>query len=467
MRPVLGVIIGNRGFFPDALAKQGRKEILAALRAQGCRAICLGPDDSKFGSVESWDDAKKCAELFKKNAGAIQGIVVTLPNFGDERGVADAIRMSGLDVPVLVQATPDDPAQALIGQRRDSFCGKISVCNNLTQYGIRFSLTTGHAVAVDSPQFAADLTRFVGVCRVVGGLKRARIGAIGARPAAFNTVRFSEKILEAHGISVETVDLSDVFGAIERLGERNARVTNRAKKIRQYVASGGVADEYVLKMARLATVLDDIIKEKELDACAVQCWTSMEENYGVVPCTVMSMLSEGLLPSACEVDVGGAIAMLAMQLASGTPSALLDWNNNYADDPDKCILFHCSNVPRSFFEEVKMDLQDIIGQDVGAENTFGTCVGRLKKGPLTFARVATDDLTGTIAAYVGQGAFTDDAVESFGGYGVAHIPGLQRLLRFICYNGYEHHVAVSLSSVADVLHEAFTNYLDFTTYHHE
>jgi L-fucose isomerase-like protein len=219
-------------------------------------------------------------------------------------------------------------------------------------------------------------------------------------------------------------------------------------------------------MGKLAVVLEDFIKEKELQACAVQCWTSMEENFGIVPCTVMSMLSDSMIPAACEVDVGGALGMYALQLASGTPSALMDWNNNYGDDPDKCILFHCSNVPKHFFEDVRMDMQDIIAIDVGAENTYGTCVGRMKTGPMSFCRFATDDLEGELCAYVGHGEFTDDPVETFGGYGVAHIPDLQRLLKYICLGGFEHHVSVSLSSVAGVLHEAFVSYLGFDTYHH-
>ena len=348
MKTTLGVIVGNRGFFPDQLAAQGRKDILRALREGDCRAVCLSTKDTKFGTVETWEEAKKCAELFRKNAARIDGVIVTLPNFGDERGVADALRMADLNVPVLIQATPDDPTMAGIDQRRDSFCGKISVCNNLKQYGIPFTLTEMHTVAVDSEGFRSDLERFAALCRVVNGLRRVRIGAIGARPAAFNTVRFSEKILEAHGISVETVDLSDIFSSIAKLGQPNRRVTARASKIRAYCATEGVKDEHILKMARLAVVLDDFIKEKGLQACAVQCWTSMEEFYGVVPCAVMSMLSDGLKPSACETDITGLIGMYAMTLAAERPSALLDWNNNYGADPDRAVVFHCSNLPKAF-----------------------------------------------------------------------------------------------------------------------
>jgi L-fucose isomerase-like protein len=393
--------------------------------------------------------------------------VITLPNFGDERGAADTVRMADLDVPVLVQATPDEPTKAHIGQRRDSFCGKISVCNNLKQYGIPFTLTSDHTMAVDSPEFGAELDRFAAICRVVGGLRGARVGAIGARPASFNTVRYSEKILEGHGISVETVDLSDILGVARRLADDEKRVVTKVSEIRGYCDTEGIEEQYILKMAKLGVAIDEFIQQNELDACAVQCWTSLEQNYGIVPCTVMSMMSNAGLPSACEVDVGGAIAMYAMQLASETPSALLDWNNNYAADPDKCVLFHCSNAPKHFIEGIRMDLQDIIAMDVGKENTFGTVVGRIKTGPMTFARLATDDEFGLVTTYVGEGEFTDDAIETFGGYGVARIEGLQRLLKHICENGFEHHVAVNLSSCADVLCEAFSGYLGFETYYHK
>ncbi len=466
MKTVFGVIVGNRGFFPDELAKQGRKQIRDVLREAGYGTVCLTPRDTKFGTVETREDARKCAELFRKNAGKLDGIIVTLPNFGDERGVADAVRMAGLGVPVLVQATPDDASNMQIGQRRDSFCGKISACNNLKQYGIPFTLTQMHTVAVDSDAFRRDLDRFAAVCRVVNGLRNARVGAIGARPAAFNTVRCSEKLLEAHGISVETVDLSEVFAAATSLADTDGKVRRRLAAIKDYCSCADVEDEYLLRMAKLAAVLDAFIRDKELDACAIQCWTSMQENYGIVPCTVMSMLSNAMIPAACEVDVGGALAMYALQLASQTPSAIFDWNNNYGDDPDKCVLFHCSNAPKHFLDDPRMTIQDIIAVQVGADKTYGACVGRIKTGPMTFARLATDDVNGEVCAYIGEGEFTDDPVETFGGYGVARIDGLQRLLKVICQNGFEHHVAVSLSGCADVLHEAFTNYLGFVTYHH-
>jgi L-fucose isomerase-like protein len=461
-----GMIVGNRGFFPGHLAQTGRTEMLAAIEHAGYGAVALGPEDSKHGAVEARSEAVACADLFKKHRDSIDGIIVTLPNFGDERAIADTLRLAGLNVPVLIQATPDTPGRMTIADRRDSFCGKMSACNNLSQYGIPYSLTTRHTEAPDSDFFRQDLAWFAATCRVVRGLKNLRIGSIGARPAAFNTVRYSEKLLEGAGISVEPIDLSEILGRIARMADSAPVAQAKLEQIRKYVSTEQVPLEALVKMAKLGAVIDGWMAETQVTISAVQCWTSLEEYFGVVPCTVMSMMSENLMSSACEVDIVGVVGMHALQLASETPSALLDWNNNYGDDPDKAVCFHCSNLPKHFFREVKMDFQQIIAGTVGRENTYGTCVGLVKSGPMSFARFSTNDKEGRIQGYVGQGEFTDDPLDTFGGAGVVHIPHLQELLRFICLHGFEHHVAANISSVANAVREATTRYLGWTVHQH-
>lgn len=462
-----GVIVGNRGFFPDHLARSGREIMIRALDRAGFDAVVLGPEETKYGAVETHDDAKRCAELFRKNAESIDGIIVALPNFGDERAVADTLRLSRLDVPVLVQASPDDPRNMTIAARRDSFCGKMSVCNNLKQYGIPYSLTGLHTVDPDSDEFRADLVSFAATCRVVKGLRGLRIGAIGARPANFNTVRFSEKLLESYGISVEPIDLSEIMGRIARLRDDEPCVTGKLAQIRNYVSTTSVPEQALIKMAKLGSVIDTWMQQVDVQISAVQCWTSLEEFLGVVPCTIMSMMSESLIPSACEVDVCGVIGMHALQLVSATPSALLDWNNNYGADPNKAVCFHCSNLPKHFFKQVRMDFQEIIAGTVGKENTFGTCVGRVKSGAMSYVRFSSDDRAGKMRGYVGEGRFTDDELETFGGAGVVEIPRLQELLRFICENGFEHHVAANFTTGASAIHEAATKYLGIEMYYHK
>ncbi len=465
-KQTLGVIIGNRDFFPDKLVAAARIEILSLFEDMGINAVLLSDADSKLGGVETFAEAQKCAALFRRHADAIDGILVVLPNFGDEKGVAEAIKLSGLQVPVLVQGHPDDLGRMDVVNRRDAWCGKISVCNNLYQFGIKYSLTTKHVVHPTDPSFKSDLEAFLGVCRVVKGMRRVRIGAVGARPGAFNTVRYSEKILQRHGISVTTVDLSEILGNANKLTADDASVKAKLEQIHAYTATGATPPDRLVQIAKLDVVLADFMQEHALDATAIQCWTSLQKNYGCNVCTNMSMMSENMLPSACEVDVTGTLSMYAMQLASGTPSALVDWNNNYADDESKCVLFHCGNWAKSFLPDITISTAPILGTSVGTENTFGALDGRTPAMPLTFGRISTDDCKGVIKAYIGEGELTDDPLETFGNRAVAQIRDMQGLMQYVCRNGFEHHVVMNASKTAGILKEAFSNYLGWETYHH-
>ncbi|MCB0112789.1 MAG: L-fucose/L-arabinose isomerase family protein [Caldilineaceae bacterium] len=463
----LGVIIGNRDIFPDQLVTEGRREILQVLEEAGITAVVVGENDTNLGAVETYADAKICADLFKRHRDEIDGVLVVLPNFGDEKGVADTIKLSGLNVPILVQAYPDSLDQFNVERRRDAYCGKISVCNNLYQYGYAYTLTSQHTVFPRDERFKADLARFVGVCRVVRGLRNVRLGAVGARPHAFNTVRYSEKLLQAYGITVTTVDLSEILGAAERLADDDAKVTERWSSIRGYVPTKGVPGPRVMKMSKLAVVLDEWMEENDLDATAIQCWSSLQKNYGVNACTWMSMMSDKFMPSACEVDITGVTTMYALQLASAQPSALVDWNNNYHDNPDKCVLFHCGNWAKTFFPDFEMSNAPILGTTLGVENTWGTVAGRVPAGPMSYARITTDDRNGVIRTYMGDGRFTDDPLDTFGSRAVVEVPGLQALMHYVCKNGFEHHVAMTLGDSAAILKEAFETYMGWEVYHHE
>lgn len=464
--PTLGVMVANRGFFPDHLCVSGRETMLGVLERLGIRAIVLPVGATRHGSIESLEEARLCADLFRRHRDEIEGVLVTLPNFGDERAVANTLRWADLDVPVLVHAFQDAPSAMSIVHRRDSFCGKMSVCNNLHQYGIRFSLTSGHTMDPEGDEFARDLRRFVATCRVVDSVRGVRLGQIGARPAAFNTVRYSEKLLERAGITVETLDLSELLGWIRRMADDEPSVARKLDDIRGYTRVEGIPPESLLKMAKLGVAIDRFMGDNGLAATAIQCWTALEEFYGVVPCTCMSMMSNSLMASACEADIAGTLSMYVLQQASGVPSALLDWNNNYGDEPDKGVAFHCSNLPKDFFTAQRMDYQEILAGTVGKENSYGTIVGRIAPGPFTYARISTDDYRGSLRAYVGEGSFTDDTLLTFGGYGVFEVPRMQELLAHICEQGYEHHVAATRANVAGAVSEALDKYLDWDVYWH-
>jgi len=462
----IGVILGNRDFFPDALITEARCDLVKLFAELNISPIWLGVSETERGAVETWSDAVRCGELFRAHRPEIEGILVCLPNFGDEKGVADSIRLSELQVPILVQACPDDLDQFGLERRRDAFCGKISVCNNLRQYGFKYTLTRDHTVGILDAAFRADLEEFLQVCRTVRGLRRVRIGAVGARPNAFNTTRYSEKLLEAAGISVNTIDLSEVFGSAATIANDDRRVKERIEMIRSYADASAAPDESMTKMAKFAVVIDDWMLSLDLIATAIQCWSSMQKNYGVNVCTIMSMMSEQMLPSACEVDIAGVVSMYALQLASGRPSALVDWNNNYGKDPDKCVFFHCGNWAKDFLPDIRIGTAPILGTVLGEENTIGALQGRTPAGPVTFGRISTDDLTGKIRVYVGNGEFTDDPLDTFGTKAVVRIPRLQQLMRRICRNGFEHHAAMNGSHCAPAVAEALGNYLGWDVYHH-
>ena len=459
MKSTLGVIFGSRDFFPIHLVKEARQDILSVFNELNIDGIMLEENETRYGCVETYAHAKACAELFSANRKRIDGILVVLPNFGDENSIANTLKLSGLNVPILVQAYPDDLGAFNLERRRDSFCGKISVCNNLKQYGYDFTLTSQHTSQPQSESFKQDLRNFIGVCRTVNGLRNVRIGAIGARPGAFNTVRYSEKLLQASGISVTTVDLSEILGAANRLADDTSSVKSKLEEIDSYAKHSTVPSAAMLRMAKLGVAISNWMGENDLQATSLQCWNSLQKNYGVNACTLMSMMSNQFMPSACETDTIGVVSMYALQLASNSPAALVDWNNNYADDPEKCVLFHCGNLAKTFIPEGEIRTADILGTTLGAENTYGAITGRVLSGPMTYVRVSTDDIHGKIKVYTGEGDLTNDPLDTFGSRAVAHIPKLPDLLNYICTNGFEHHVAITMSSVSSILRESFSTYL--------
>jgi L-fucose isomerase-like protein len=466
-RATLGVIVGNRDFFPDALVTEARADVLALFTEMDIRPVIVDESATKLGGIETRAHAKVCAELFKQHRDEIEGVVVILPNFGDEKGVADTMRLSGLDVPILIQAYPDDVTAFNLERRRDAFCGKISVCSDLRQYGFAYTLTERHTIPVQSEGFRADLDSFVRVCKVANGMKTARLGAIGTRPDAFKTVRYSEKLLEASGIAVSVIDLSEIFGRAAKLTDDHPRVTAKLDEIHAHIAHPTAPPEKIVKMARLGVVIDDWMADNDLNASAIQCWNSLQENFGVNVCTLMSIMSNKMMPSACETDITGLASMYALQLASGQPAAIVDLNNNYGDDPDKCVLFHCGNWPLNFYTEAEMKTAEVLGTTLGPDNVWGAINGRAPAAPLTIARISTDDVNGICKAYVAEGRFLDEPLETFGSRAVVEIPEFQPLLKYICNVGFEHHCAMSPSTTADVVAEALGNYLQWEVYRHE
>jgi L-fucose isomerase-like protein len=468
-RPItLGLVVGSREFFSGAPALDTRRELIAQLDRLGVAYEILPLAATENGAVQSREDARLYANHFRAKRDDIDGLVICLPNFGDEIAIAELLAGAKLDAPILLQASNDEIDKVDMASRRDAFCGKFSVANNLYQYGIPFTDTSSHTSDIGGEEFAGDLERFTRVCRVVRGLRGARIGAIGARTGAFQTMRFSEKLLQASGITVITVDLSEIIAAAGALSDDAPEVRAKLEEIAAYGRIPAyIKPENIARQAKWTIAVDRWVAENDCDASAIQCWRSLQDNFGCATCLTMSMMGERLAPSACEVDVMGSLSMYALALAAGTPSAILDWNNNYGRETDKCVCTHCGNYPKSFIGETpEISELAVIGSVVGKEKCFGAVKGKVQPGPMTFFRASSDDRNGVIKTYLGEGEFTDDPFAMDGGIAVTKVARLRPLLGFIARNGFEHHVAMVRGHHADVVGEALTRYLDWPTYRH-
>lgn len=466
-----GVIIGTRAYFNSELARDVRKQLLKTLDDEGYDYVILPEDATPTGSssIETREDGLKCAELFRQNRDRIDGIIVSLPNFGFEIGIINAISVADLHVPVLVQACDDENDKVDLDSRRDAFCGKISVCNNLYQYGIPFTDTTLHTYSIYSDLLAKDINRFAAVCRVVNGLKHARIGQIGTRPLGFNTCRASEKLLQASGITVVPADLSEILYAAEAIEDSDTDLLRQMEKVAGYAEVPESYREKLRLQCKFGVAVNRWVEANQVDAVAIQCWDSLEQNFGCAACVTMSMLSEAGIPAACETDIAGAVSMLALTLASKEPSAIADWNNNFAENRNKCVCTHCGNFPKSFIgnDNLRLGPLGVLGRTLGKINTFGAVYAKVSAGDFTFFRISTDDTKGMIKAYVGEGKMTDDPYGMDGCIVVTEVSELQKLMKYICKNGFEHHVALVRADVAGVIEEALDSYLGWDLYVHE
>jgi L-fucose isomerase-like protein len=209
-------------------------------------------------------------------------------------------------------------------------------------------------------------------------------------------------------------------------------------------------------------VLDEVMAEYAMDAIALRCWIELEKELGVSPCVLLSEINDRGIPAACELDVCNAVAMSALGRASARPATCLDWNNNYGDELDKCILFHCGPVPQALMTSKGTVIDHpMFAKALGAGCGFGCNVGRIRPAPITFASAKTE--AGKVVFYLGEGEFTTDPIpeDFFGCAGVAHIPDLQRKLLAIGRQGFRHHVSVTTGHLAVPVREALSQYLAF------
>lgn len=459
-KSTFALFFGNRGFFPESLIGEARRELGETLTKLGYEYLMMDSNLTRFGAVESPEEGRKYARFLESNRGKFDGVILCLPNFGDETGAVSALQDAG--VPIYILAYPDELDKMGFTQRRDAFCGKFSIMDVFYQYQLPYTVFPPHTVHPYSGEFVKQIDTFDQVCKIVNGMKRMTVGAIGARTTAFKTVRFDELALQKHGITTEVMDLSEVFSRVRKLDMTSAAAKEKAGRLRNYTNFGNAPEKAFENLVRFGVVIDEIIDELGLDALALRCWLEMEKEFGVAPCVLLSEINDRGIPAACELDICNAITMYALNLASGQPATCLDWNNNYGEDPDKCILFHCGPVPQSLMTgKGDVIVHPMFAKALGEGCGFGCNVGRIAPNELTFASSKTQD--GKLHIYMGEGEFTKDPIQDgfFGCGGVAKIDRLQEKLYKIGTNGYRHHVSVTPGLVSVALREACTNYLGY------
>ena len=459
-KTTFALFFGTRGFFPASLVAGAREEMKRELNALGHEVLMLEAEATRYGAVETPREGDVYANFLRDNRGKFGGVIVCLPNFGDETGAVAALQEAG--VPILIQAYPDEFDKMGPSQRRDAFCGKLSIMDVFRQYGVKFTALKPHTVKPGSPAFQTNIEEFDQICRVVGGVKGMVVGAIGARTTPFKTVRIDEVALQRHGVTVETFDLSDIFLRMKAVKPEEAAYIEKAKTLKAATCWEDVPGQAFENITRLGVTLDSLAEEARLDAMAIRCWTELQMQMGISPCVAMGILNETGFATSCELDLGNAVAMHALHLASSEPCGLLDWNNNYGDEDDKCILFHCGPLPPSLMEgKGRVVDHAILANSLGEGKSFGCNAGRIKPMDFTFGSLMTE--AGRVKMYLGQGRFTADPLPDnyFGVAGVAEIRNLQDVLLHIGNAGHRHHVSFTPGRVQAPLEHALAHYLDF------
>jgi L-fucose isomerase-like protein len=457
----LGLVPANRGFFSDVLAARMRGQTIKAMQAAGAEVVVPDTNMTKVGCVETRDEAEKCGRMFRE--ARVDGIIVGAMNFGDEQGVAHTIRHAERNVPILIFGCQEEGPLSPRMERRDSFCGLLSIGEALRQLGVKYTVASVPICFPTDTSFKKDLGWFLGVCRVVNGVRNARYGQIGARPDNFWTCRVDEKQLQRLGVTTVTLDLSEIIYQVQQMKE-DARLKATLADLKRHVDASAMPHDVMVKIAKFERAVEQFVERANLDGLAVQCWTSLQDNLGICSCGTMGRLGDRGIPSACEVDVLGTLTMHSLMLAGGSPAALADWNNLHHKDPELANLWHCGVFPVSFAgTKARMATHKIIADTCGPENCRGVVEFEVKPGPLTVARV-TQDPEGGWKSVIAEGRVEKTTEKTFGAYGWTRIKGLPRLYRDVLVRHFPHHAGITQGHVGNVLWEAWGNYLDFEVY---
>jgi len=397
------------------------------------------------GAVTNLNQAEVVAEYFMSQK--VDGLILCPLDFGDERSAAKVAEK--LKVPVLLYATKEPPALDDPGMSRasDSYCGNLSMASALYRRKIPF-----HYAGIffpDEPEFAAEVDAFVRAVAVVKGLKGARIGQVGVRPATFETVGYDEAtMIRKFQQNVIYTNLSDITDKARSYEDNDPRVLEVVADIKSSVARVTVADDYLINAARLELALTEFWENQRLSAMAVQCWPSVQRLMGVSVCALYGRMTGRGMLTACETDVLGALAMLtSCQAALGeTVPHFIDWTIQHRDNPNRLLAWHCGNAPvclaRDREKTALRSRRDMKGDlPVGeGDRMAGLHQFQLKPGKVTFCRLAEYDDQWKMLIATGEIIPSDE--ELAGTWAWVEVSDHQKLYRTLVEEGFVHHASM-------------------------
>ena len=457
----LALLVANRGFFPSSVIESAYADMRAAAAKVGVALLEIEKDRVKYGAVETTQEGMIYHDFLEEHHGEYDGVIICLPNFGDENGIKAALR--DVNVPVLLQAYPDEIGKMDFANRRDAFCGKLGLCAVFKQMNFKFTSGKPFVMHPLSAAFERELREFASICNVVRRMRYMRLGVFGARTTAFKSVRYDEGAMEARGCDVESFDMTMVMERYETISVDD----EAAKRFREkLIATGDYSDApaYALdNLSRFGATMEAFITEQKLDAIAIRCWSELQHLLHIAPCALLGIFNSLGVPAACETDASNSIAMMALHCASGLPVGCLDINNNYGEDENKAVLFHCGPLPIELMVKPgHIEEHLMFTKTQGVNCSWGVNVGHIKPGVITIAGARTEN--GEVHYFVERAEITDDPIEEgfFGTPGVIHMENLQDKLFSMQNEGFRHHAIITSGDHVREVEEALSKYLGYT-----
>jgi L-fucose isomerase-like protein len=454
----IGFIPSHRESFGDDWAARMRARCIEQFkRVPGLDLVV--PDESltRRGLVYSLEEGERARDLFLREQ--VAGVIVGGMTFGHETSAVGVV-IAGLPpgTPVLQFATKAAPMSEGGTRPSDSWCGQFAITSALRRRAIRFQHIP--TCFPEEPVFAREAARFVRACAAVQGFRGARFGQIGTRPEEFESVWWDEASLQkSFNQTVVPVDLAEMFARMEAVGAEAKETQDLMEEMSTGVDAGAIPRHCLSNLARAEIALRQLAREKHLVGMGVNCWTQVQQRFGICVCSVLGRLTDSGLMASCEVDIYGAATMWAAYLASLGRVAphLIDWTELHPDRENVFLAWHCGNAPPSLCDSgctPRFLPQPFLPPDL----YWGTLHMRLRPGPVTCARLVEYD--GEFSMFIGQGEVQNIDPETHGTYGWVRVEDVMDWEQVMVEKGIIHHgVLIHDPEVGPAL-ESFCHFLD-------